>query len=176
MVASFPLEAGRCAPAADQAGQAAEATQAPAPAEATEEVMSRMTATVAAMNAVARRAPVGRAVALAAVGLVLIAAGIAGPAPAEPAPVPRPATEQEERAYEVRRLSEALDELAAQHTPQSQAAWSEPAPASSTSAGAGRQLPPLSRAGGAAQVAGPAVHSTTPAVGGERAVFRGSAP
>ncbi|MBQ1061304.1 hypothetical protein [Micromonospora sp. C41] len=56
------------------------------------------------------------------------------------------------------------------------AVWSEPAPASSTSAGAGRHFHPLSRAGGSAPVAGPVVHSTTPAVDGARAVFRGSAP
>ncbi|MFI7072093.1 hypothetical protein [Micromonospora sediminicola] len=56
------------------------------------------------------------------------------------------------------------------------AVWSEPAPASSTSAGAGRHFHPLSRAVGAAPVVGPVIQGTTPAVDGERAVFRGSAP
>ncbi|MET9303226.1 hypothetical protein ABZX66_28285 [Micromonospora aurantiaca] len=56
------------------------------------------------------------------------------------------------------------------------AVWSEPAPVFPTSAGAGRNFHPLSRAVGAAPVVGPVVHSTTPAVDGARAVFRGSAP
>lgn len=54
-----------------------------------------------------------QAVALIAVGLFLIVAALTAPAapPAEPTPVrPRPATEQERRDYDARRLAELLEE------------------------------------------------------------------
>ncbi|WP_233514028.1 hypothetical protein [Micromonospora craterilacus] len=57
-------------------------------------------------------ARVVRAVALVAVGVVLVVDGLAGPStPAvEPRPM-RPATDQERREHEVQRLSDAIDEL-----------------------------------------------------------------
>lgn len=72
MVAAHPHQAGRCAPAADPA--AAEATKTPqatARTQAAEEVMTPMTATVAAMHTVARQHPAGRA-ALALIWLGLL--------------------------------------------------------------------------------------------------------
>ncbi|MCT2282591.1 hypothetical protein M3G91_33825 [Micromonospora chalcea] len=108
-----------------------------------------MTATVEAMYAVARRDPYGRAaLALVWLGVLVVTCGLA-------------------------QLHIYLRRHPLIETP---AVWSEPAPASSTSAGAGRHFHPYSPSGGAAPVVGPVIHSTTPAVDGERAVFRGSAP
>ena len=148
MVAAFPHQAGRRSPSADQARQArsSEAPQA-ANTEAAEEVIP-MTATVAAMYATARRAPVGRAaLALVWLGVLIATCGLA------------------QLHIYLRRYP----------LTESRAITAERGPASATSAGAGRHFHPLIT-GGAAQVAGPAVHSTTPAVDGERVVFRGSAP
>ncbi|MFI2650174.1 hypothetical protein [Micromonospora fulviviridis] len=56
-----------------------------------------------------------QALAVAAVGLVLIVAALTAPAAAEPAPMRwRPATEQERRDHDARQLSELLAELASQ--------------------------------------------------------------
>ncbi|MFI6332948.1 hypothetical protein ACIBBG_32155 [Micromonospora chersina] len=61
-----------------------------------------------------RAAMAAQALALVAVGLVLVVAALTAPA-AEPAPLRwRPATEQERADYDARQLSAVLDELAAQ--------------------------------------------------------------